>query len=447
MSKRRRDPIDLLREANPESADALREATDSVGRRNARERAVALGEGGRDLLGEGESEGQRSRRLPSLPRPAAIGIGAAAASATAVVAIVVLGGGSVGPGKETAYAAEAVRIAEANPRLLVGEPGWTVTRADEFESDAGSMEFSDGTGKFMVDWHTVPAEYPADSYADSATYLPTFDQWYRLQVSCASLDGPDECSVFERQTRIDMLGQRATFVESKTVRTSGESSRFTVFMPSEDRYRVMITGYEMTRERFLDVLASVHATDVDTWLAALPERIVRPLERPEVVDEMLADVPVPSSVDVEALKGEASAASRYHLGAAVTSAVACAWLDQWAAAVKAGDTEAAQEATDAMSTSRDWAILREMEDQGGWSQVIWEYAGQMRRDERQALLGSGGTETLPNGSTYEIRPAYATGIGCDSERRVLREEGTGPKPPPFPDPIPVDAPVLPNAQP
>ncbi|HEX2129724.1 MAG TPA: hypothetical protein VHF58_10960, partial [Solirubrobacterales bacterium] len=102
--------------------------------------------------------------------------------------------------------------------------------------------------------------------------------------------------------------------------------------------------------------------------------------------------------------------------------------------------------TDAMSTSRDWAILQEMEDQGGWSQVIWEYAGEMRRDERQALLGPAGTETLPDGSVYELRPSYATGIGCDSERRVLREEGASPKPPGFPDPIPVDAPVV-RAQP
>ncbi len=447
MSKRRRDPIDLLRDANPESPEALREATDSTERRNARERAVALGEGGRDLLGEREIEGRRSRRLPSLPRPAAIGIGAAAASATAVVAVVVLGGGSVGPGKETAYAAEAVRIAEANPRLLVGEPGWSVTRADEFEPESGSMEFSDGTGKLNINWNEVPDEYPEDAYATTVDYLPEYDQWYRIPISCASLDGPDNCDVFERMTRNEVLGETATLLESKMVRPSGVSTRFTVFMPSDNRYRVMMDAYEMTRERFLEVLASIQPTDVDTWLAALPERVVRPLERPEVVDQMLADVPVPPSVDVEALKGEASAASRYHLGAAVTSAVACAWLDQWAESVRTGDTAAAQEATDAMSTSRDWAILQEMEDEGGWSQVIWEYAGEMRRDDRQALLGSSGTETIPNGNTYELRPSYASGIGCDSERRVLRDEGEGPRPPSFPDPIPVDEPALGGAQP
>lgn len=43
----------------------------------------------------------------------------------------------------------------------------------------------------------------------------------------------------------------------------------------------------------------------------------------------------------------------------------------------------------------------------------------MRRDDRERLLGSSGTETLPDGRVYRLRPGYASGLGCASERRIL----------------------------
>jgi hypothetical protein len=310
------------------------------------------------------------------------------------------------------------------------------------------MEFSDGEDKLELIWRRLPPEYSAESFEGSG-HLPKLDQWYRIPINCGpglsaiskqEPTGPVDCEIFERNTQISVLGRTAILGESRTVSADGESSDFTLYFQPEAGTDLFISARSIAREKFRQVLDSLHPTDVETWLAALPPRVVQPIDRPAVVDEMLEDVPIPGTVDVEELKGEASAATRYQIGVAITGAVACGWLDQWARAIEAGDDAAAEAAVEAMSTSRDWAILQEMDEQGGWSRTIWEYSEEMRRDERHALLGVAGTETLPDGRVYELSPSYATGIGCDSERRVLRDERAEVPPPSYPKPIPVDSP-------
>jgi hypothetical protein len=430
------DPIEELRRANPASAAELRANMSPEHHRAARDRAIAAGERVGELRPRSTAE-PGPRRGGWLGRRTTLGVGAVLASAGVIAAVVILGGGSVGPGDQPEFAAAAVRVAEANPRLLVGEPGWSVTRADEFEPDQGSMTFSDGVDELNVSWQ--PAAYYVD-FPNGEGSLSEPDQWYWTAIGCGVGPGTAErmapttdCGVFQRFTEIRLLGAEAILHEDRTIFPHRIATRFTLYLPPEVGAFVTITAGEMSRDQFLTLLDSLYETDVDSWLAALPPRIVQPLDRPEVVDEMLRDIPVPASVDVEALKDEFAASSRYSVGAAVTSAVACEWLDQWANAVQSGDVAAADEAIEAMSTSREWEILKEMESQGGWAQVIWEYAGEMRRDDRAALLGIGGTETLPDGRVYELTPSYATGIGCDSERRVLREEPGDP--PDFPDPV------------
>lgn len=436
------DPIEILRDANPVSAEELRAAMSPDDHLAARERAVEAGETGHDVVGEPRALRSKHARLRGgWPRRGlSVGVGVALACAAIVGAVVVLGGSSVGPGEQRAFAAGAVEVAEANPRILVGAPGWSVTRADEFEPDQGSMEFSGGEHKLTLDWTRLPSDYPEPNFSGPEAYLPELDQWYRIPIGCAGANGPIDCKVFERNTEISLLGSTAILAEHQTIHPGRRSNSFTVRLAPQGRTYLTISASSISRARFLEVLDSLYATDVETWLAALPPRIVQPLERPEVVDQMLHDVPVPASVDVEELKTEASAASRYHLGAAITGAVACGWLDQWAGALDSGDTAAVEESVEAMSTSRSWAILEEMEGQGGWSQTIWEYAEEMRREDREALLGAAGTETLPDGRVYELRPAYATGMGCDSERRILRDERAEVPPPGFPKPIPVAGP-------
>jgi hypothetical protein len=437
------DSIDALRKANPVSADELRADMSPEQHRAALRRAIEAGETGRDLAEDVRVPGSRRGVLGTVrSRPGTtFGLGAALACAGIAAIALLLGGGSAGPGNRPAFAAGAVEVAETNPRVLVGAPGWTVTRADEFEPDHGSMEFSDGENRLTLDWTRVPADYPVPEFSGPQAYLPELDQWYRIPIACAGGKGVIDCRVFERNTEISVLGRPAILAEHQTVRPGRSTTNsFTVYPSPEGRTHLTIYANLVSREQLLDVLDSLYRTDVESWLAALPPRVVEPLERPEVVDEMLEGVPIPASVDVDELKNEASAATRYQLGAAVTGAVACGWLDQWAGAVESGDAATAEEAVAAMSTSREWAILEEMNEQGGWSQTVWEYAREMRRDDRQALLGTAGTETLPDGRVYELSPSYATGLGCESEQRTLREERAQVPPRSFPKPIPVTRP-------
>jgi hypothetical protein len=319
-------------------------------------------------------------------RPLRVGV-ALSATAAAVGAVLFIGVGSGGSPSRPEFAAAAIRVAEANPRLLVTLPGWKVTSADEFEADSGEMTFGDGQHELQVTWY--PARYYGSYQRD------------REDVST-----PEE---------ITLLGQTATMVDYG-------GGDFATMLPPDGATFVEIRGALDNREGYLDVVNSLRPTDVETWLSALPPGVVQPDDRAAVVDEMLRGVPLPPNFDVEKLRSESAVLSRYQLGAKVTGAVACDWLDRWVAATAAGDAAAADAAVQALSTSRDWSILREMADQGGWSQAVWQYSRQIAAGKLDQRVGA--TEVREDGTTFEYGPAYALGLGCDSQYR-RRVDGGG----------------------
>lgn len=389
----------------------------------------------------GDAVPSRSRRRPLLVFAA----GAAVVLAAVLVVTSLIGAGP-SPGPSPAFAREAIEVAEGNPRLLVGSEGWVIDNAGEFEVDQGNIDFASGEESLSINWgnpryyyveETPDTDLGAWSEPDSGVCSvpiekddrrPDGERPEKIAVGVTE-EGVRtayqavDCETRSRVSEISFLDQ-AVRVREDQQRIPGEApvSSFSLQIPPSRGIYVSINGSGMSAERFYDVLDSVYSTDVETWLAALPTDVVRPTDRPQVVEEMLEGLPLHADVDVEALKGEAGALDRYQLGAKVSGAVACSWLDQWAAAVRSGDTASAAEATQAMSGSREWPILQEMKDEGGWSQVVWEYAAEMAADDRSALLGMAGTETI-DGKTFELGPSYATGLGCDSEERVLREKG------------------------
>jgi hypothetical protein len=149
-------------------------------------------------------------------------------------------------------------------------------------------------------------------------------------------------------------------------------------------------------EPFFDALDDLRVVDNDVWEAAQPDSSVTSRERAAEVDRMLADVPQPAGFDAGYLKDGKGVSDRYQLGAKVAGAVACAWIDQWSSARRAGDQAAVDEAVAAMATSRDWKVLNDMNDEGDYSEVLWEYAEAMAGDgtirEGRATV----EETAPN---------------------------------------------------
>ncbi len=408
MMSERRDPIDELRRNNPARRDkvasGLTDAELEAAMRNAM--AARIEE---DLV----SQSFPWRR--AVPAAAVVAVGAA-------IVLLVLDDGPAGTGSEQAFAGSAVDAAEANPRILVGAPGWTVTDVNEqsLEQGSGGMKFERQDQEISLSWVRVPDEYkvPDDQYL---VRLPELGQWY-TRHDCASHEGRGPCDYFIRETEIEVLGEKALLLETRTVAGGEATSDFRIDLPVVDGTLVSLYAYSMPRDELRAVLDSLIQVDVDKWLSALPDRVVQPLERPEIVDEMLADVPIPDSVDAGALKEDAVAADRYGVGVQVTQAVACGWMDQWAAAFESDDEATIDEATEAMATSPDWDILVEMDEGGGWSRAIWKHARRMQGPEPRELLDTTGTESLTSGPTFALGPSYAMGLGCDSLERTPVEQ-------------------------
>jgi hypothetical protein len=173
---------------------------------------------------------------------------------------------------------------------------------------------------------------------------------------------------------------------------------------TDRQYELELWGYLPDTDAFLEVAATVEAVDAVTWLAALPESAVSPEGLAGTVQTMLADVPIPPGLDPHALAPAGDVVrDRYHLGADVTGAVACAWISRWVDATARGDTAAGQEAVEAMATSRQWDILQEMEPQGGWSEEVWEMSA--------AIAGDG---TVDRGRPdIPVAEEYVSSLGCD----------------------------------
>lgn len=299
----------------------------------------------------------------------------------AVAAALVFGGGAVvravddggrssmaaGPAAATPAPEDPGPLPEGVPFLLVADEGWRMTRVDQYEPDSGEMTFTTDGREIELFWRPADTHesYVGDREAGAA------DSW-----------------------EITMTGEEGVLFQYEG------TTDFTAMWLYDGR-SFELRGVFDTVEDFRAVAATVQTVDGDDWVAALPDDAVTPGERPSVVDSMLADIPVPAAVPVKQLRNARTVSDRYQVGAEVTGAVACAWIDQWVEAREDGDAPAEREATDAMKTSRRWAVLLEMNEAGDFPEVVWDYADAMAGDGR--VMG-GGPRTLEED--------YAGGLGC-----------------------------------
>jgi hypothetical protein len=302
---------------------------------------------------------KRRRRFLTPPR-----IGAALAGVAAAVALAIAGIGGNGPDDDRlAFAAEWIRIAEENPRLLVTAPEWNVTTAEP-----DSMTFSDGSHSLLVEWRDADRN----------------DEDYREELS--------ELAQGNQRFGITLLDRPATVIG---IRGSNE---YTTFLPPEGGIFLKVSGDLGGRKPYLEVIRSLEPTDVETWLSALPPSLVRPGDRAAVAAERLGGAPLPPGLDLDALGGITSASDRDQFDVDLVQRVACGWLDEYLAAIEAGDTDRAETATAALATSRDWPVLHDLQGQN-WPQAVWDVADAM---------AAGATDPA----------AFDTGLACG----YLREE-------------------------
>jgi hypothetical protein len=260
--------------------------------------------------------------------------GAAAAIAVAVGLV------SVDRQPTVAYAADAVAVAETNPRMLINDPRWKVSRADEFTIERGEMTFTDGTHEIELHWSPA-AEYNnfLDDRGNETTKSP-----------------------------ITVQGRAATMFARP------ESTDISTLVTPNGASFLEIRGDLGSLAAYRATLAKLRSVTVEAWLAAMPDSVVKPSVRSATVDQMLTGLPLPTGFNVADVKTGSVTSDRYQLGAKVAGAVACAWFDQYFTATKEGDKAGAKVAMDALATSHTWPILHEMETAGAYPEVLWQLA-------------------------------------------------------------------------
>lgn len=245
-------------------------------------------------------------------------------------------------GSDRAWAAEALRVAEAAPRLLVSGDGWRVAGADEWTAQDGEMTFRSGSTELLLRW-------------TPASELQTEQQNMEFKGT--------------RQTMQAKIPGGATPV----YRFNGTDSYAAVWRDGDSV--VVARARANDPQQFAALLTQLHHVSVDDWLTAMPPDIIQPATaHTATVDQMLTGLPLPPGFDVAALQTNTQVRDRYQLGTQVAGAVACGWLAEWTRATKNGDRAAVTAARDALATSHNWPVLLDMQTKGYYPEVLWQYA-------------------------------------------------------------------------
>jgi hypothetical protein len=330
---------------------------------------------------------------PSAPprrrrRRVALAIGSAALAAASAAIVILTGGASEDPSR--AYGAELVRFAESSPLLLLEGPGWRVQNADEErgrrqgEGLYGSMEFVTGkpipyesvriTGSEEAGWHES-GMFPADVRQRRVELF-----WRRGSLSEAiATDRRMPHPHGRRWVELPVVGTTA-HVDTRAefyVNQGGAGNRQMTALWSEDGFVLELKAAVPDLAAFEERLGWLTKVDSQTWLDAMPAKVVKAADHDAAVREMLKGIPVPSTFKPSRVADTGLTTDRYQVGAAVTGTVSCLWFRQWGEARRTGDRAAAAEAKRAMATSRHWPILREMAKEGAYPQGVWELAREM----------------------------------------------------------------------
>jgi hypothetical protein len=297
-------------------------------------------------------------------RPVA-GLLAPVAVAAGVALVVVLSGGQ---DREVPVSAGQALHANGDeaPRLLLGG-GWKVTRVDESSAGTGEMTFVRDGLTLQLSWLPTRLAGPAVG--------PAKEPGARLELESGTSDG-DRTAVW---------------------RSKGSDVRTAVWHDGDTTF--LARGPAMEGAALAGLVQGLRDVGVEEWIRAVPKRAVTPPEHREAVDEMLAGLPLPPGLDVAALRSSEATRDRYQLGAQVAGAVACGWIAAWSEAKAAGDDAGVQRAVAALASSRDWAVLREMNAEGDYPEVVWQYA--------DAVAGDG---TVVGGKVLTVEESYKAAL-------------------------------------
>ena len=170
----------------------------------------------------------------------------------------------------------------------------------------------------------------------------------------------------------------------------------TVIREVEGGHWLEFRGQGMDQDAYLALLGQLRLTSDAEFNAALPDDYVTKDERDSAAEQILgeihevSDAGFPDGTSLQLGAGEAK--DHYQFGAEVVAQYTCAWLEDFENAKAHGQQARADEAARVLGTSRQWPILKQMNADGGYSEVVWELSD-------QAVAG-------------QVPDWYREGLGC-----------------------------------
>ncbi|MDX6610617.1 MAG: hypothetical protein QOF85_2542 [Solirubrobacterales bacterium] len=362
----------------PATGEARQRAVEAVPARIRRARLPAEIEAGRRSAPKRRGKSELPRRGLAIILG---GIGLAA-----VVAIVVLFAAGSADQPSKAYGAEVIRFAESTPLLLLEGPGWrveNVTEEERREGIEGRMEFV--TGKpIQYESMEITGDDETGQYETGMAPAAVRQRKVELVWRRGSLG---EALTFahrrlhahgQRWVELPVLGTTA-YVDTRDevfVNQGGPNDRQMTAYWTEDGYLLELRAAVRDQAGLEERLGWLTKVDSQTWLDAMPAKVVKAADHKAAVREMLKGIPVPSTFRPSRIPDPGLTTDRDQVAATVTNTVSCLWFRQWGEARRSGDHAAELEAEKAMATSRHWPILLEMASEGG-RPFVWELAEAM----------------------------------------------------------------------
>jgi hypothetical protein len=298
----------------------------------------------------------------------------------AVTAVVILASGS-SQRASRAYGAELVRFAESTPLLLLEGPGWRVQDLNEYKSREGTQGFMDFvTGKPVPD-ESVRVTIGKNGAVVEGGSLPAAVRQRKVELSWRSgkvevparVPHPVRLPVLGTTARVNTHAERviSTTKAGKQVIEPGKpGDRQMAAIWTEDGYVVELRAAVPDLAAFAERLGWLAKVDSQTWLDAMPAKVVKAADHEGAVREMLEGIPLPGTFKPSQIPDEGLTTARSQLAGEVADAVSCLWFRQWGEARRTGDRAAEREAEKAIASAPRWPLVQQLEGEGGSTETL-----------------------------------------------------------------------------
>jgi hypothetical protein len=295
-------------------------------------------------------------------------------------------------------------------RAVLTAPGWQVDGVEEDSKYGGEVRYVNGDQNLTIHW------YPEETYQD---YLvdrqhivesPVTEDLPSMATPTTYVSGSAAGTPAGASDGTETTEGDAVTVLGMAGHLWAYSSQDHTVMREPDRGHWMeIRGDGMDRAAFEELLTHLKLVSLEEFESALPSSFVTSDDRPAAVQKILDGIEGVTGVTVPAgttLDTRSDEQDPYNLGADIAGQYSCAWIAEFIDAKSAGDQARADEAARVMGTSRQWPVLKEMDADGDYPEMVWEYADTI------------GTGQLPgNDKDGEVEPDealahVAEGLGC-----------------------------------